>query len=149
MLDWENALNHYLLTKRMEDGVMSDIVSQESNVSASQSPAFQAIVRDMCGDMKFVGIIGIVIGACYCITIIGALLGVPYIIASIRLREAADGFFGYLDANNFEALQKGFERQKSFFFIIKVLIIISIVFMVLYFIVIFGFIGMETLMNYS
>ena len=128
---------------------MSDIVSHESNAGAAQNPMFQGIVRDMCGDMKFIGIIGIVLGAFYCVTIIGALIGVPYIIASIRLRESADAFLGYLDAGNFEALQKGFEKQKSFFFIIKVLLIIGIIFMVLYFIIIFGFIGMETLLNYS
>ncbi len=131
---------------------MNDVVSQRSDANAVENPMFQAIVRDMCGDMKLAGIFGIIFGAFYCVTIIGALVGVPYIIASIRLRESADAFLGYLDANNFEALQKGFEKQKSFFFISKVLLIISLVFfvfMVLYFIVIFGVIGIDSFMNYS
>ena len=120
---------------------MNEIHPQETQQGSGFSPMFQTVVRDMSRDMKFVGIFSIIFGALECITIVGALIGVPLIFAGIRLREAADSFLGFLNSNDAAALEYGFERQKRFFFIYKVLIIVSIVLMIFYFVVIIGIIG--------
>lgn len=102
---------------------------------------FQSIVTKMTGDMKFIGIITIIYGAISCLSIIGAIVGIPIIICGIRLREAADAFAAYRDTKDFDSLQEGFERQSRFFFIQKVLIIISLVFIGLYLIILLFVLG--------
>ena len=54
----------------------------------SLSPFTKNIVHRMSGDMKFLGIFTIIMGSLSCITIIGAIIGIPYIIAGMRLKES-------------------------------------------------------------
>lgn len=103
----------------------------------STLPNTRMIVNKMTKDMQFVGIFFIIGGALYCITIVGALLGIPLIISGLRLRESADSFNNYLGSGNDGVLEDALQKQSKFFFIQKVLIIISIVFFVLYLIFIF------------
>ena len=93
----------------------------------SLSPKAQQDVREMTGHMNFVGIMGIILGALNCLSIIGAIIGVPYIIASLRIREAADNFNRYLNEGSTVTLEMAFEKQKSAFFITKVMLIIGLV----------------------
>jgi hypothetical protein len=104
------------------------------------SPMLHMTISKMNGDMRFVGIFYIIFGAIYCLSIIGALIGVPMIIMGLRIREAADAFGGYQNSFDTNFLERGFERQQRFFFIQKVLMIIGLVFFVLYiiFIIVFG-----------
>jgi len=104
------------------------------------SPAFHYTVNKMTGDMQFVGIFYIIIGAIECLTIIGAIIGIPIIICGLRLRESADSFRGYLMSNDSTMLERALERQGRFFVIQKILLIITIIIFVLYviFLVIFG-----------
>jgi len=102
------------------------------NGSVTISPMMQMTVSKMSGDMRFVGIFYIIMGALYCLSIIGALVGIPLIICGLRLREAADSFTSYLGSNDSGILERAFERQGSFFFIQKVLLIISLILIVLY-----------------
>ena len=83
-------------------------------------------VSKMAKDMKFVGLFSIIGGALYCLGIIYALVGVPMIICGLRLREAADNFDYYEKSKDITFLQRGFEKQGNSFFILKVLIIISL-----------------------
>ena len=117
--------------------------------SVSVSPTLQITVNKMTGDMQFVGIFYIIIGALQCLSIIGAIIGIPLIICGLRLRESADSFRGYLTTNDTGMLENALERQSRFFFIQKVLLIISIVIFVLYiiFIIVFG-ISMFTSMSH-
>jgi len=117
--------------------------------SVSASPTLRITVNKMTGDMQFVGIFYIIIGALQCLSIIGAIIGIPLIICGLRLRESADSFRGYLTTNDTGMLENALERQSRFFFIQKVLLIISIVIFVLYiiFIVVFG-ISMFTSMSH-
>lgn len=85
--------------------------------------------------MKFIGLLQIIGGALYCITIIGALIGVPVIFMGIRLREAADGFRKYLASDSKQDLEVAVEKQKRSFYIQFVLSIIGLVVMVIYIIV--------------
>jgi Family of unknown function (DUF5362) len=108
--------------------------------SVTISPTLQMTVNKMTGDMQFVGLFYIIIGALQCLSIIGAIIGIPLIICGLRLRESADSFRGYLTTNDSVMLEKALERQSRFFFIQKVLLIISIVLFVLYiiFLIVFG-----------
>nr|MBN1349730.1 DUF5362 domain-containing protein [candidate division KSB1 bacterium] len=105
-------------------------------MSSNTAAPLQMVVPKMSGDMRFVGIMYIIIGAFYCLTIIGAVIGVPLIICGIRLREAADAFGAFLNSNDASALAYGFERQGRFFFIFKVLFIVGLVLAAIYFLVI-------------
>jgi Family of unknown function (DUF5362) len=107
------------------------------NEAFSTLPNTRMVVSKMTKDMQFVGIFFIIGGALYCITIVGALLGIPLIISGLRLRESADSFNSYLGSGNDGLLEDALQKQSKFFFIQKVLIIISIVFFVLYLIFIF------------
>jgi hypothetical protein len=99
----------------------------------------QVTISKMNSDMKFVGIFYIIIGAFYCITIIGAIVGIPLIISGLRVREAADSFNIYLNSNDTAFLERGFEKQGSYFFIQKVFMIIALVLIALYLIFFLAF----------
>jgi len=99
------------------------------------------VVRKMTNDMKFVGLFTIIYGALSCISIIGAIIGVPLIIAGLRLRESADAFVAYLSAKEENTLIKGFDLQGKFFFIHKVIIIITLILFALYIIGMIAFFG--------
>jgi hypothetical protein len=118
--------------------------------AVSISPAFQYTVNKMTGDMQFVGVFYIIIGALECLSIIGAIVGIPLIICGLRLRESADSFRGYLMSGDSMMLERALEREGRFFFIQKVLLIITIVFFVLYviFLVIFGLSMLSSFQNF-
>lgn len=103
---------------------------------------FGDMIYTMSKDMKFLGIVAIIYGILNCLTIFGALIGVPYIFAGIRLKESGESF-GFYSTNYDEiALQQAIERQKRFFFIMKVLVIIGIavtVLIILFYIIFLGF----------
>ena len=80
--------------------------------AATVSPAFHMIVHKMAGDMNFVGIFYIIIGAIECLTIIGAIVGIPLIISGLRLRESADSFKGYLISGDSSCWKKPW-REKA------------------------------------
>src|ERR1035438_5851256 len=98
----------------------------------SLSPFTKNIVHKMSGDMKFLGIFTIIIGAFSCLTIIGAIIGIPYIIAGMRLKESGEMFRGYLEFASQDFMERAIEKESQYFHIQKIIIIITIVFMVLY-----------------
>ncbi len=110
--------------------------------TVTPTPMMQMTVSKMSGDMRFVGIFYIITGALNCLSIVGAIIGIPYIICGLRLREAADAFNSYLGSNDMNLLERAFERQGSFFFIQKVLMIIGIIIAVLAIIFIIAFSAM-------
>ena len=105
--------------------------------------------QGMSNDMKFVGLIYIICGALACLSIIGALIGVPVIFAGLRARESGDAYNAY-SAGDYSALGRAFTGQASFFKILKIIMIIYIVLMCLYFLFIIGMIatvGLGGLLN--
>ena len=110
------------------------------NESTTISPSLHMVISKMSGDMNFVGIFYIIMGAIECLTIIGAIVGIPIIICGLRLRESADSFTAYLTSGDAFMIERALERESRFFFIQKVLMIIGLVFFVLYivFFIIFG-----------
>jgi len=109
-------------------------------MNGSVSPMLQVTINKMTGDMNFVGIFYIIVGALYSLTIIGAVLGIPLIICGLRLRESSTSFTSYVVTNDESMLERALERQSRFFFIQKVFMIITLVIFVIYIIIflIFG-----------
>ncbi len=88
--------------------------------------------------MNFIGLLAMIGGVIYCITIIGAIIGVPYFIMGKRLRESADAFASYNSSDSAKDLETAVERQTRAFFIMYVLAIISLVLLAIYLVVIIG-----------
>ena len=108
----------------------------EVTQDSSQPQALMSInVPNMAKYMNFIGLLQIIGGALYCITIIGAIIGIPVIFMGIRLREAADGFKKYLTSDSKQDLSFAIERQTKSFFIQFVLAIISLALVGVYIII--------------
>lgn len=133
----------------MED--IDNLNLDNSSTSINPPSMFQFQFEKMTNDMRFVGMFAIIYGALTCLSIIGALIGVPIIFVGLRMREAADQFSTFRITNNAASMRAGFELQGKFFHIIKILIIVQIVLIVLMiiFFVIFISYFMSTLMQYS
>ncbi len=104
-----------------------DDLNLESNTTIKPPSPFQYSFESMIKDMRFAGMFTIIYGVINCLTIIGALIGVPTIFIGMRIREAADQFLIFKTTNNAAALRLGFELQGKYFRIIKILIIIQLV----------------------
>lgn len=103
---------------------------------SSQLSGLSFLFSQMIRDMKFVGMFSIIYGAITSLSIIGALMGVPLIFVGVRMRDAADYFQAYQMTKDRTALINAFDAQAKFFRITKILIIISIILMIGYFIMI-------------
>jgi hypothetical protein len=99
------------------------------------------VVKKMTKDMRFVGLFTIIYGAFSCLSIIGAIVGIPLIIAGLRLRESADAFVLWLTNKEEDKLNQGFDLQGKFFFIQKVIIIVSLILIGLYIVGMIAFFG--------
>jgi hypothetical protein len=113
-------------------------INIDSADSFKPPTAFQMVFMQMIKDMRFVGMFIIIYGALSCLSIIGAIIGIPYIFIGLRMREAADQFDVFRANNDVRAMRFGFELQAKYFKIIKILIIIMLVLMVLGFILFFA-----------
>jgi hypothetical protein len=105
---------------------------------APTSNAMSTNIPDMVKYMRLIGLLQMIVGVIYCLTIIGAIIGVPVYIMGKRLRESADAFTNYHSSNSGSDLETAIERQTRSFFIQYVLAIIGLVFMAIYIVVIIG-----------
>lgn len=126
-----------------------DNINLDSSSASEFKPLtpFQITFDKMVRDMRFVGMFTIIYGAITCLSIIGALIGVPLIIIGLRIREAADQFAIFKATNEAAALRMGFELQGKYFYISKILIIIGLILTIIWIamILIFIFSGLNTL----
>jgi hypothetical protein len=113
----------------------------------TENPGLHAIITKMITDMRFVGIFTIIYGVITSLTILGALIGIPLIFSGMRLRDAAMEYERYLMSNDINAIFSGFERQQRSFFIQKVIIIVSIISFILYFVFLFIIIGSSGILD--
>lgn len=129
---------------------LDDLTLEDVKSFKPPSP-FQYAFESMIKDMRFAGMFTIIYGAINCLTIIGALIGVPMIFIGMRIREAADQFSIFKTTNNSAALRLGFELQGKYFRIIKILIIIQVVLIVLSIIIVILFMSffLSSLMQFS
>lgn len=132
---------------------LDNINLEDSTLKTNVHPPsmFQYNFEKMTNDMRFVGMFSIIYGALTCLSIIGALIGVPIIFVGLRMREAAEQFSNFRLTNNASAMRTGFELQGKFFHLLKILIIVQIVMIVLSIILVVLFLSyfMHTMMQYS
>lgn len=102
------------------------------NISILRTGQLEEHADKMARDMKFFSVVYILQSALLCLTIVGAIIGIPMIIYHIKLMESADSYRKFVKSNDFFHLNKAFENQRKFFFFYKVLIICLIIFLILY-----------------
>ena len=105
---------------------------------ASTSSSMSANIPDLSKYMRLIGLLQMIGGVLYCLTIVGAIIGVPVYIMGKRLRESADAFTSYQTSNSGRDLETAIERQTRAFFIQYVLAIIGLVIMAIYIVVMIG-----------
>ena len=92
-------------------------------------------IPQMTKYMQFVGTFILVVGIIYCVTIIGAIFGIPMYYMGRRLKESAKSFLNYLRSDSRQDLYNAIEKQTRAFFIQYVFTIISLVLLALYIII--------------
>ena len=113
--------------------------NEETIIEQSQSQTSMSTnLPNLSKYMSFIGLLAMIGGVIYCITIIGAIIGVPYYIMGKRLRESAEAFTGYNSSSSAKDMETAIERQTRAFFIMYVLAIISLVLLAIYLVVIIG-----------
>ena len=114
-----------------------------NDISETPKPpsVFGMTFSKMTSDMKFMGMFYIVYGVLSSLSIVGAIIGIPLLISGLRLREASAELSSFHRTNNSNHLRRGFELQGKFFNIQKIIIIVGIVLVLLYFVAIFLFFG--------
>ena len=98
---------------KYDDGQIRDMISEK--------------IPGMTKYMKFVGTFAIIIGIVYCVTIIGAIIGIPMYLMGKRLRESADSFLKYRRSGSGQDLYSAIERQTRAFYIQYIFVIIGLV----------------------
>ncbi len=115
----------------MADTEINEVKYDESQLKALMSETLPRMAKYM----RFIGTFALVVGIVYCLTIIGAIFGIPMFFMGRRLRESAQSFMNYRSSDSRQDLYTAIERQSRAFFIQYVFAIISLVFMGLYIII--------------
>lgn len=97
----------------------------------------RGIIKNMNTDLRFLGMFFIIYGAITCLGIITAIIGVPYIIMGMRLRESAAHFESYLESGDEMQLNNALEKQQKYYFINKILVIVALVLFLIYLLFLF------------
>ena len=117
----------------MSDDFMNFNARQTQQQVSNNPASFNYdIIFKMAKDMKFIAYFTMIASGLACITIVGAIWGVPLFISGLRLRDASDKFNDYHRTNDIQTIFQGFEKQRTYFFIQKVFIIIGVIFTLLY-----------------
>lgn len=87
------------------------------------------------GQMNFVGIMAIIFGAISCLSIFGAIVGIPLILAGLRAKDSAEKLGHFLEnkeigdlKNAITLVGKYFEMKKLFYIISLILTVLTIIF---------------------
>mgnify|MGYP005836977011 CR=1 FL=1 len=83
---------------------------------------------NLAKNMKFVSLFIIIYGAISTLSIVGALVGIPIIFAGLKLRDASIAIYNYLHSNLQHDLDNAVEKQARAFWILKILILVTILF---------------------
>jgi hypothetical protein len=120
--------NHAFQDKNKQ---ISSISFRRHTMATVQTAPGSILPPKMMDDMKFVGMFQIIIGALACLSIFGAITGVPMLISGLRARESADAFVNYQRDNDANWLARAFTGQAGFFKMQKIVAILTIVMMAL------------------
>lgn len=115
----------------MTDTDTNEIKYDENQIRALMSDK----IPEMSKYMQFIGTFTLVVGIVYCVTIIGAIFGIPLYYMGRRLRESAQAFLNYRRSDSKQDLYNAIEKQSRAFFIQYIFAIIGLVFMGLYIII--------------
>lgn len=89
------------------------------------------------GDMRFMGWVTLIYGVLTCLTIVGAVLGVPVIIASHRFIEGVNRLEVFRQSGAEADLAGGFAEMGRSFRILKIVTVIYLVLTALYLVFLF------------
>jgi|GEM_PF-520762 len=106
---------------------MSDIGSTSPTTSAPHNP----MMGEMSKNLKFVGIMYIIVGVITCIGIISAIIGVPMIIAGLRAKDAGEKLTGYLQTGDDMSYSSFYKDLSDHFKMLKIYFIIYLISMIL------------------
>ncbi len=115
--------------------------NQEEAANRINLGPIRAQSTSLGSDMGLVGIFLIIFGALSCLSIIGAVIGIPIIIGGIRLRESAEGFKGFATQGSDHMLFKAVEalsKSMNLFKIIAIIYLVIIVLMIIFYIAFFA-----------
>ena len=90
-----------------------------------------ATLKNMAGWATFKAIMDIIAGIFASLSIIGAMYGVPLIIAGVKLLNACENFKGYIATNDIQKISESFTSLNKFFKLTGISIILKIVFVIL------------------
>ena len=91
------------------------------------------------GWLKFLGILNIIIGIVYCITIIGAIIGWLPLWIGVSLNSAANSLRAGYERQNSHEIRAGMTSTALVFKIVGVIVVIYLALMALYFLFVIGF----------
>lgn len=101
-------------------------------VNPFQTSAGEKLIKKLSFEMKFLGVFNVIYGGLFSLTIIGAIIGIPMLIAGFRLVDSAKSFQSFSKDLSADALFKAILNLRSFFKINFWILIAGIVFFVLY-----------------
>jgi len=127
---------------------MADYPSSDVSSLIRGNAEFVSRLTKMTRHMRFLGIFMIIYGAIYSMGIITAIIGVPVIIAGIRLRDSASCFGRFVSSGVFEDLVTALEKQSRYFLILYVLLIVTLVLVFIYIVIILAAWGTHDLQRY-
>ncbi len=108
--------------------------SASTNAPAASSPQAPVLsnvsLYNMSRDMKFMGVFYIIAGGLYSLTIVGALLGVPWLISGMRLRDSGFSFDSYAQSGDSNLLRLAIDQQSRYFRIQKIILIVALIIVV-------------------
>jgi len=96
-------------------------------------------------DMKFVGVSAMIFGIMNCLSLAGAVMGIPIIIAANRFLESVKILQEYRLSGRREDLATGFHEMGRSFRLLKIVVLITIGMYVLGFVAMFLFGGLAVL----
>lgn len=77
--------------------------------------------------LYFQAVFYFVLGSLYSLTVIGAIIGIPFIIAGLGLWNSAKEFKNYAENKNILSLEAALESQRQFFVTLGIIIITTFV----------------------
>lgn len=116
----------------------------ENNVNVSsniENTEFMKSVNWIITTHKIFGIIAIIQGVFSCLSIVGIIVGIPSILAGIKLMDSSKSLNNYKLMNDTKSLKNFFIEYKNYWIIILITMLVSIILVILSFIV---FAGMVT-----
>jgi hypothetical protein len=110
--------------------------SELQKVTVDFSPVVVNLAPKTAKWMGFVAYVWIISGAFTCLSIIGAVIGVPYILLGLKLKNAANDLKDYIQTNNPASFEEFIKKIHSHFLTLSIIFIAGFILMIIYIVVI-------------